>query len=181
MILASPRPDFFSPERGHRLSRHRIGQQRAVQVNWPNRLATERLETKLHDWPEVLMSVERNLELLCHSLADADKHLQALRVGYDSLYEAAHSVTHTVEGPLRRLTDRERRVAMLAACGQGDRQIAASLNVSINTVKTQMKSVLAKIGIRSRWQLKDVISLSERNIDTARALSPVERFSVRRR
>lgn len=54
---------------------------------------------------------------------------------------------------LDRLTARERQVAILAAAGKTNAAMAAHLSVSTHTVKTQMRSVLRKLGLRSRLQL----------------------------
>ncbi|NLO97141.1 MAG: helix-turn-helix transcriptional regulator, partial [Peptococcaceae bacterium] len=53
------------------------------------------------------------------------------------------------------LTKREYQVAQLAAQGMTNREIAETLYVSSETVKTQMKGVLQKLGLNSRAQLKD--------------------------
>jgi DNA-binding NarL/FixJ family response regulator len=51
------------------------------------------------------------------------------------------------------LTAQERRVADLAACGRTNRQIAASLSVTVNTVETHLQRAYEKLGVRSRTQL----------------------------
>ena len=53
------------------------------------------------------------------------------------------------------LTKREYQVAQFAAQGMTNREIAETLYVSSETVKTQMKGVLQKLGLNSRAQLKD--------------------------
>jgi DNA-binding NarL/FixJ family response regulator len=55
-------------------------------------------------------------------------------------------------GPEERLTDRERDVLRLVAEGATNREIAASLYVSDNTVGFHMKNILAKLHLKNRAQ-----------------------------
>jgi DNA-binding NarL/FixJ family response regulator len=50
------------------------------------------------------------------------------------------------------LTAREVEVLRLVALGQGNKEVAAQLNVSEHTVKFHVSSVLAKLGARSRTE-----------------------------
>jgi DNA-binding NarL/FixJ family response regulator len=54
--------------------------------------------------------------------------------------------------PAEHLTAREREILRLVALGQGNKEIAAQLNVSEHTVKFHVSSVLAKLGARSRTE-----------------------------
>jgi DNA-binding CsgD family transcriptional regulator len=56
-----------------------------------------------------------------------------------------------------RLTEAERRVTMLIGSGHTDRSAATELGVSVNTVGTHLRSVFAKLDIRSRVQLADIL------------------------
>jgi predicted ATPase/DNA-binding CsgD family transcriptional regulator/transcriptional regulator with XRE-family HTH domain len=53
------------------------------------------------------------------------------------------------------LTPREREVARLLAQGHTDRQIATALAISVRTVGVHVQHVLAKAGVRSRWQVDE--------------------------
>jgi DNA-binding CsgD family transcriptional regulator len=58
------------------------------------------------------------------------------------------------EAVLARLTRREQQVAWRAARGQTNRQIAETLVVSPETVKTHVAHVLEKLGVRSKADLR---------------------------
>ncbi len=53
------------------------------------------------------------------------------------------------------LTPREREVARLLAGGCTDREIAAALAISSRTVGVHVQHLIAKLGVRSRWQVAD--------------------------
>lgn len=58
------------------------------------------------------------------------------------------------EALLTTLTPRERQVAWRAARGQTNRQIARALVLSPETVKSHVASVLRKLGLRSKVELR---------------------------
>ncbi|MDR0181959.1 response regulator transcription factor [Lysobacter arvi] len=60
---------------------------------------------------------------------------------------AAEIAEHSVEGAL---TAREREILRSVAAGNSNKMIAAQLGVSEETVKTHMKSILAKLGANDR-------------------------------
>jgi DNA-binding CsgD family transcriptional regulator len=57
-----------------------------------------------------------------------------------------------------RLTDRESDVLKLLREGRSNEEIAAALEISVHTARTHVSRVLAKLYVRSRWQLLDVVS-----------------------
>ncbi len=57
-----------------------------------------------------------------------------------------------VEPVIDPLTDRERQVLQLAAEGLANKQIAAALAISENTVKFHLSSLYAKLGVTSRTE-----------------------------
>ena len=50
------------------------------------------------------------------------------------------------------LTERERQVLQLTAQGLANKQIAAALEISENTVKFHLSSLYAKLGVTSRTE-----------------------------
>lgn len=64
------------------------------------------------------------------------------------------------------LTPTEREVARLAADGRTNREIAAALFLSVNTVQTYLKHVFAELGVRSRTEL------ARRSLDGASPPAP---------
>ncbi|MGE0406255.1 MAG: response regulator [Candidatus Korobacteraceae bacterium] len=63
-------------------------------------------------------------------------------------------------GALKRLSERERQIAALVARGRKNRDIAAELSISENTVKRHLQSIFDKTGARDRLELA-VMALSE--------------------
>lgn len=57
---------------------------------------------------------------------------------------------HSAESPWGVLTDRERQILELLVEGYSNAQIAEKLVISLNTVKRHLKSIFAKLGVRSR-------------------------------
>ena len=53
------------------------------------------------------------------------------------------------------LTDREREVLQAISSGAGNREVAAALHISENTVKFHMKNILDKLHLRSRSEVVD--------------------------
>lgn len=64
--------------------------------------------------------------------------------------------THFTENKSH-LSAREIEIARMAAAGLTNKEIAASLFISTNTVKTQLKSIFEKLGINSRALLKQYL------------------------
>jgi len=49
-----------------------------------------------------------------------------------------------------KLTNREREISLLVVDGLTNKEIAAGLSISENTVKTQLKRIFEKLGVNSR-------------------------------
>ena len=69
-----------------------------------------------------------------------------------SQHEIRTPAVHSAAQPLP-ITDREREIAMLAAAGLSNRQIAERLSVSVRTVEGHVYRIFAKLGIERREQL----------------------------
>jgi len=93
--------------------------------------------------------------LALRSLDAADSILSRQR-DPGALPDRARRLRQTVGTPLRAagygeaLTERESEVLNLLAAGRSQREIANSLFISHNTVKTHLKSVYRKLGVTSR-------------------------------
>jgi DNA-binding CsgD family transcriptional regulator len=74
-------------------------------------------------------------------------HADQARVGWR---RAGGRTRATPEGAL---TPQERAVADLAAAGSTNKEIAAQLYLSVNTVETHLAHVYRKLGITRRWEL----------------------------
>lgn len=57
------------------------------------------------------------------------------------------------QDPIDQITARELEVLRLAAAGESNPQIAARLQISVNTVKAHIKSILEKLDLENRTQL----------------------------
>jgi DNA-binding NarL/FixJ family response regulator len=115
---------------------------------------------RLDDRAECVLALEA-LEVTLRGLKEdvmrTARRCQEVRQAYGRLIEAAASDADlqpiAPDSVLYRLTARERLVAALAAGGRTNAQVAAELHVSLHTVKSQMRSVLRKLEIDSRWQI----------------------------
>jgi DNA-binding CsgD family transcriptional regulator len=56
-------------------------------------------------------------------------------------------------GPFKKLTRREREVALMLCIGRKNREIAAALDISIRTVDTHRGHILTKLGLRNNVEL----------------------------
>lgn len=108
---------------------------------------------------ECVANLERACRQLRSSLNQLDQQLGLLRGACEELdaLEAIRSATSR-EAWADGLTRSERRVAILCASGNSNAEIAESLHLSINTVKSQLSGALRKLDLRSRWQLHDLLA-----------------------
>jgi DNA-binding NarL/FixJ family response regulator len=70
------------------------------------------------------------------------------------------------------LTPQEVRIATLAAAGLRNCEIAAQLHLSVHTVKTHVRNTLDKLGLRSRWQLRDALAADRGRADSEQLQPP---------
>jgi two-component system, NarL family, nitrate/nitrite response regulator NarL len=60
--------------------------------------------------------------------------------------------------PLRELSPREKEIVARIVGGQSTRQMSFAMNITVDTVRTYVKNVLAKFGAHSRLQLAAIVS-----------------------
>jgi DNA-binding CsgD family transcriptional regulator len=106
------------------------------------------------EWNSLATSLERSLHRLRILVGDTERCLSDLHRDYECLAVAARGFERPAG---ESLTYQERRVAMLVMAGRTDAETAALLQLSVHTVKSHVKNILRKLGLRSRWQLPDVL------------------------
>lgn len=74
--------------------------------------------------------------------------------------EGTETVAHSGETPLARLTAREREIIQLLAEGNGNKDVATRLNISVKTAETHRTNIMRKIGAHS---LTDLVRFAIRN------------------
>ena len=111
------------------------------------------------DWPAAVISLDDTLRRLGQRIKSAEGDLRTARACYAALLEASRTYMGVNELRMApaRLTAQELRVANLVAAGMSNMEIAEALHVSVHTVKTHVKTVLAKLSIRSRWQMAGAV------------------------
>ena len=108
------------------------------------------------DWPAAVILLDDTLRRLGQRLTAAEADLRLARHNYEALVDA--SLRSVGQLPCAaRLTSQELRVANLVAAGMSNREVADALQVSVHTVKTHVKNVLAKLSLRSRWQIAAMV------------------------
>ena len=102
---------------------------------------------------EVLIRLDRHLSRV-------EQEVGLARDCYEILLKSAGSGAHWVRDGrgFACLTPRERRVAILIAEGCSNSQIAVLLQVSVHTIKSQVRGILNKLDLHSRWQVAGLIA-----------------------
>jgi DNA-binding NarL/FixJ family response regulator len=110
-------------------------------------------------------------------LTHQDQSVAQIAAALDAI-EAGRSVLDP--GPLRfpardrnrlcELSPREKEILTRIAAGQGTRQMSCAMNITVGTVRTYVKNVLAKLGAHSRLQLAALASQDGLLIDEATAV-----------
>jgi DNA-binding CsgD family transcriptional regulator len=85
---------------------------------------------------------------------------------------AGHVDVRPRSGSLDELTAQQREIVLLAGQGLTNREIAARMYLSPKTVASHLYRSFPKLGIRDRWQLRDVINRGSPSDGDARAASP---------
>ena len=100
-----------------------------------------------------VLSVARREEGRPFAAAEREQALTCSMFASLALARIDGSATAAGSGPTKPLTRRERQVADLVARGRANKEIAAALDISENTVKACLKVVFAKLSIGSRVEL----------------------------
>jgi DNA-binding NarL/FixJ family response regulator len=101
----------------------------------------------------MLDSFEVWVESVHQSVEQANAELDQIRCHVAALASAAPETRRGLRAALDRLTRQEKRIALLAADGLSNSEVAAILNIRAETVRGHMKGVFRKLGIHSRWEL----------------------------
>jgi DNA-binding CsgD family transcriptional regulator len=93
------------------------------------------------------------------AIGRAENELLNLHRAYTQLAEAPIDPDDLGQAIVRcrLLSAQEQRVADLLVAGRRNLEIALAHHVSVNTVKTQVRSILRKLCIRSRWQVREAM------------------------
>jgi DNA-binding NarL/FixJ family response regulator len=123
-------------------------------------------------WLTAVESYRRSVDLYRRVLelrARARRPVPQLHVISDRLLRQEAVPTDFVDIPPQRprlpldpLTDREREVARLIACGYTNRQIAEALVLTRGTVANHVAHILSKLDLSNRTQLAAYVTRAER-------------------
>jgi DNA-binding NarL/FixJ family response regulator len=92
--------------------------------------------------------------VLCDAADATQQRELAMLAMYLSVWCAGRSIGSAVDAALTR---RQTEVAELAALGHTNAEIAASLGISVNTVKARLKEVFERLGVCNRTELANVL------------------------
>ncbi|GAA0498834.1 response regulator transcription factor [Deinococcus depolymerans] len=107
---------------------------------------------------EVLAALASGAHAYCLKSADPDLLLLGIRAAASGSAYLDPQIAHHVLGSIRTphatspLTPRETDVLRLIADGQGNRDIAANLGISVSTVKLHVQEILVKLHAADRTQ-----------------------------
>ncbi|MBB5353026.1 DNA-binding CsgD family transcriptional regulator [Haloferula luteola] len=69
--------------------------------------------------------------------------------------------------PVFRLTSSEHRVALLVAGGLRNEEVARELSVSVHTIRSHLREIFAKLGVRHRGELSRHLAVTDASLPTA--------------
>lgn len=81
---------------------------------------------------------------------------------YDANTATFYSKCAQIDTDMSRLTDKEKEIVHRVIKGVSYKEIASELNISINTLKTHMKSVFSKYGVNSKIELNNKLAIHMR-------------------
>lgn len=105
--------------------------------------------------PPPLDNLECHVARLRSAIQQAQRELHGLQhaVAETAALTQGWSTAEPADSQPSALSRQELRVAQLLTQGRSNQEIASTLHVSVHTVKSQVRSILRKRGLRSRWQL----------------------------
>jgi DNA-binding CsgD family transcriptional regulator len=114
-------------------------------------------------WSDGAECLAQSLLRLSRVLTAAERELHQARDAYEALLGELVDRGHAGDSavPTERLTAQERRVGALIVLGKTNRQIADLLSVSPETARSHVKSIMAKLDLRSRWQLHRTLGVPD--------------------
>jgi DNA-binding NarL/FixJ family response regulator len=104
------------------------------------------------------------------SVAQIAAALDAIEAGRSVLDPGSLRLPARDRNRLCELSPREKEILTRIAAGQGTRQMSSAMNITVDTVRTYVKNVLAKLGAHSRLQLAALASQDGLLIDQATAV-----------
>ncbi len=135
--------------------------------------------------PEAVAEIKRahpelKILLLCEVATPAvvrcaiDEQAEGVVLTSDTVEEMTFALRHVLEGravmpvgwqaaslqpdaPLAALSEREREVLELLTSGLSNKEIAAQLTISSNTVKFHLRTIYSKLGVRNRVQAMQAV------------------------
>ena len=105
-----------------------------------------------------------------HLLEEGAPALDAIEAGRNVLDPGPLRFPARDRNRLCELSPREKEILTRIAAGQGTRQMSCAMNITVGTVRTYVKNVLAKLGAHSRLQLAALASQDGLLIDEATAV-----------
>jgi DNA-binding NarL/FixJ family response regulator len=119
--------------------------------------------------PQLMRSGVAGLTHQGQSVAQIAAALDAIEAGRNVLDPGPMRVPARGAKQLCELSPREREIVARIARGQSTRQMSFAMNITVDTVRTYVKNVLAKLGAHSRLQLAALASRDDLLIDQALA------------
>ena len=116
--------------------------------------------------PELCRTAQRRADLAAaqRMACDLDRLLSQMVAQEETTAHAVASPVPTVAPPLGApgLTRRQQQVASLLASDMTDREIAATLGISVNTARRYSADVLSKLSMHSRREVRRLAQASSR-------------------
>jgi DNA-binding NarL/FixJ family response regulator len=148
VLAVGPGPGGFLSI-GHRLSKLQPALKLvAVAADDDTALLARAVNEGFSGWVPKDVGIGALLEVL-HAVCRGETRIPPLLLSRLMPYLVRHSQADRSEEPLASLTGRERQVLKAMVSGLSRQEIAEELQISSNTVRTHMQSILGKLGVHS--------------------------------